>query len=121
MQRLISFLTLFGSFSTLICCAIPALLVSIGLGTTVVATVSAFPQLVWLSEHKATLYLFAGALLVGSFLVNKRAKRLSCPTDPQLANACAAGKNYSGIISWISWGLYIIGGIFAFGGEYLAG
>lgn len=56
------------SVGTLVCCALPALLVLLGLGTTVAAVVSAAPWLVALSRHKGWVFLAAGALIVGSRL-----------------------------------------------------
>jgi hypothetical protein len=56
-------LTLFRSLGTLLCCALPGLLVSLGAGAVVATTVSALPQLVWLSEHKVLLFAFAAIML----------------------------------------------------------
>jgi len=52
--------SLFTSGSTLICCALPATLVAIGSAATLVSLVSNFPQLVWISEHKALVFGLAG-------------------------------------------------------------
>jgi hypothetical protein len=49
---LLSFLSLFTSFGTLLCCALPSLLVLLGLGATVASLLSAAPWLVSLSHHK---------------------------------------------------------------------
>ena len=57
-------LTIFSSVGTLVCCALPALLVSIGAGAVMASLVSAVPQLVWISEHKIPLFVFAGLLLL---------------------------------------------------------
>ena len=54
-------LSLFTSLSTLVCCALPALLVTVGLGTTLVSIVSIFPWIVVLSKYK--LYIFILAVL----------------------------------------------------------
>lgn len=56
------------SLGTLVCCALPSLLVLLGLGTTVAAVVSAAPWLVALSRHKAWVFLAAGILIVASRL-----------------------------------------------------
>jgi hypothetical protein len=62
-EKALSFISLFTSFGTLICCALSVLLVSIGLGATVVASlISSFPWLVTLSRHKEWVFLGAGAL-----------------------------------------------------------
>ena len=44
-------LILFASTSTLLCCALPILLVSLGLGAVVVSMASSLPFLVTLSQH----------------------------------------------------------------------
>jgi hypothetical protein len=51
-SKRLSALSLFTSFSTLICCALPALLVALGAGAVLSTLVSHVPQLVWVSEHK---------------------------------------------------------------------
>ena len=53
---------------TLICCALPSLLVLLGFGTTVAAAVSAAPWLVVLSRNKIWVFLAAGLLIAGSRL-----------------------------------------------------
>ena len=45
----VAFGTLLASSATLVCCVLPAALVSIGAGAAMVELISAFPQLVWLS------------------------------------------------------------------------
>lgn len=54
------------SLGTLICCALPSLLVLLGFGTTVAAVVSAAPWLVVLSRNKIWVFMAAGALIAGS-------------------------------------------------------
>ena len=57
---------LVAAFGTLICCALPSLLVLLGFGSTVAAVVSAAPWLVVLSQNKAWVFLASGILIVGS-------------------------------------------------------
>lgn len=108
MKRLVSFLTLFTSFGTLICCAIPAFLVIVGAGAALAGVVSVFPQLVWLSSHK--LWIFgSGAILIGlSFVANRYSQTQSCPIDGQKEN-CETTKRSSSWLLWVSIGLYLIG------------
>jgi hypothetical protein len=80
--------TLLASSATLICCVLPAVMVSLGAGAALVGLVSAVPQLIWLSEHKVLVFGVAGAMLVLSGAVLWNARRLPCPTDPQLARSC---------------------------------
>ena len=66
---LLNYFSLFSSFSTLICCALPSILVLLGLGTTVASLLSAAPWLVSLSRHKIWTFSIAGALIAASFVM----------------------------------------------------
>ena len=84
----ISLLTLFTSGGTLICCALPALLVSLGAGAVMASVVSSVPQIVWFSEHKLGVFIFAGVMLSISGLLQWQARSLPCPSDKELAELC---------------------------------
>src|SRR3954471_8691797 len=84
----VAFGSLLASSATLLCCVLPAVLVSVGAGAVLVGLVSAIPQLVWLSEHKALVFGMAGALLAASGVLLWRARRLPCPVDPVAARSC---------------------------------
>lgn len=111
---LLSAVTLFGSFSTLFCCALPALLVSIGAGAAVIGLVSTFPQLIWLSEHKIGLFVFAGVMLIASGISRYLTRNAPCPVDPLKANACKRMRRISFGIFLFSSTIYLIGFYFAF-------
>src|ERR1700685_4196059 len=66
---LLNYFSLFSSCSTLICCALPSVLVLLGMGTTVASLLSAAPWLVSLSRHKIWTFSIAGTLIALSFLV----------------------------------------------------
>lgn len=106
--------TLFGSFSTLFCCALPALFVSLGAGATLIGLVSAVPQLIWLSEHKVGLFIFAGAMLVISGTSRYLTRNAPCPADPVQANACQRLRRLSLGVFYVSLSLYLTGFYFAF-------
>jgi hypothetical protein len=106
-------LALATSSSTLVCCALPALLISLGAGATLAAVVSAIPQLIWISTHKTLV--FGGALvmlLLGGFWQLRPA---ACPADRRLAEACARYKRISRITYLFSAAVYATGAFFAFG------
>src|SRR3954469_13992855 len=63
----LSYLSLFTSVGTLLCCALPSLLVLFGLGATVASVLSGAPWLVTLSRHKHWVFIVAGALISGNF------------------------------------------------------
>ena len=114
LRKTVAFFTLFGSASTLVCCALPALFVSLGAGAVFAALVTRIPQLIWLSEHKIGLFVFAGFLLVLGGLLQWNARELPCPVDPEQARTCQNSRRWSVGIYWLSAVLYGIGGFFAF-------
>jgi hypothetical protein len=107
-------LTIRTSFSTLLCCARPALLVSIGAGAALASVVTAVPQLVWLSEHKISLFGFAGLMLTLSGVSAYRNRKAPCPTDPVQAKSCMRLRRWSARIFYFSAMAYVTGFFFAF-------
>jgi hypothetical protein len=116
-----SVLSLFASSSTLICCALPALLVALGAGAALSGLVGAFPQIVWLSEHKIGLFITAGVLLAASGWLQWRHRQAPCPIDPHLRDACLRTRKVSLRVYWASLGVYLVGGFFAFVLPWLTG
>ena len=102
------------SSGTLICCALPALLVVLGAGAALAGLVSAVPQLIWLSEHKALVFGGAGAMLALAGWAQWRARSLPCPADPQLARACARTRRIAAITYGVALLSYALGVLFAF-------
>lgn len=107
-------LALFGSMSTLICCAMPALFVTIGAGAALAGLVSTAPQLVWLSEHKIPLFIFAACMLSLSGFLQHRARHAPCPTDRAQAEACRTLRTRGRLVFFFSLGCYAVGFFFAF-------
>jgi hypothetical protein len=109
-----SLLALVASSGTLVCCVLPALMVSLGAGAALAGLVTAWPQLIWLSEHKAAVFGSAATLLLVSGLLLHRTRRLPCPVDPALAHTCRRLRRWN---AWI-WGLAVfataLGALFAF-------
>jgi hypothetical protein len=116
-----SVLSLFASSSTLVCCALPALLVALGAGAALSSLVSVFPQVVWLSEHKLGLFLFAAAAMAGSGLLQWRNRTAPCPVDPMLRQACLKTRKTSWRVYLFSLAVYLVGGWFAFVQPWLSG
>jgi hypothetical protein len=109
-----SLVTLFASSSTLVCCAIPALLVSLGAGAALASLVAVFPQIVWISENKEIIFLISTLLMVIGGIVQWRNRYAPCPIDPKLRRACLRTRKVSLGIYLISLVLLMIGGWFAF-------
>lgn len=112
--RTASLVSLATSGSTLICCALPALLVSIGAGAALSSLVSAVPQLVWFSQHKEIVFALGGAMLLVAGLMQWRAQSLPCPIDPVLARACSSTRRNSLRLYCLSLAIFGLGGFFAF-------
>src|SRR6202162_1891101 len=79
---------LLASSATLVCCVLPAVLVALGAGAALAGLVTAVPQLVWVSEHKALVFTLAGVLLAISGITLWVGRRAPCPVDPLLARLC---------------------------------
>lgn len=80
-------LTLFTSGGTLVCCALPITLVTLGFGSAVIGLTGAFPWLITLSQHKAWVFAVSATLLVfGGWMIHHRGR--SCPADPRLGRLC---------------------------------
>lgn len=113
-DSLLNYFTLFSSMSTLICCALPSLLVSLGLGAVLAGLASNVPALIWVSEHKIQVFIVSGAmLLLNGFIIWKN-KDAPCPIDPKLRDACIKGRKFSRNIFFISLTVFLIGFFFAF-------
>lgn len=107
-------LSLLTSSGTLVCCALPALLVTLGAGAALSALVAAVPQLVWLSEHKEGVFTAAALMLAAAGCLQWRARTLPCPADPALAAACARARTTSLRVYALSLAIFLTGGFFAF-------
>ncbi|MBC7710453.1 MAG: hypothetical protein H7203_10355 [Rhizobacter sp.] len=121
-QRIGSRLTWFSIFtsaSTLLCCALPALLVALGAGAALATVVGVVPQIVWVSEHKTLVFVGAGVMLAVAGYLQYRARFLPCPADAGLAAACARQRRVSNVIYFVSLAIYVIGVSFAVLGPYL--
>jgi hypothetical protein len=105
---------LLASSATLICCVLPAVLVSLGAGAALVSLVSEFPQLVWLSERKAAVFGVAGAMLVIAGVFLWKARRLPCPADPRAARQCLRLRTISTSLYVLAVVAFALGAIFAF-------
>lgn len=113
-EGLLNYFMLFGSMGTLICCALPSLLVSLGLGAVMAGLASNIPGLVWISEHKTGMFLFAGAMLTFNGLLLWRNRNAPCPIDPKLRDACINGRRTSKIIYLVSLSILLVGAFFAY-------
>ena len=113
-QTIFPILTLFTSVGTLLCCALPALLVTLGAGAALAGFISVAPWITVISKYKVVVFVVAGILLALSsyFLwVNRNAP---CPVDEKQAKACMFLRKFSLYTIIISIIIYIVGFFFAF-------
>jgi len=116
-----SWLALFAGTSTLVCCALPALLVALGAGAALATLVSVFPQIVWLSEHSAWVFGIGAVMLALGGAAQWQQRHAPCPLDPDLREACRVQRRRSARIYAASLLLFALGGWFAFVQPWLAG
>jgi mercuric ion transport protein len=111
-SRILAYLSLFTSVGTLLCCALPSLLVLLGLGATVASVLASAPWLVVLSRHKSWVFAASAILIVANFYyVYRLAPRLlvrsgACAIDDP---ACARATRTSRVVLWTSGMLLLIG------------
>ena len=115
---LLNYLSLFTSLGTLLCCALPSLLVLLGLGATVATVLSNVPWLVRLSHHKPWVFTISGVLIACSFaqtyVIAPRLQRRNSTCPPDDPTACEAAGRFSRIVLWLAAVLYGIGFFTAF-------
>lgn len=107
-------LALFTSATTLICCALPAMLVMVGMGAVWSGVIGTVPGITWFGANKTLVFSMTGLVLAASGVWQWHARTLPCPVDPVKARACTRLRR----ISWTLWGIsvaaFCIGGFFAF-------
>lgn len=113
-QIILPSFSLFTSTGTLICCALPALLVTLGMGATLAGFVGVFPWITAISEYKIVVFILAGVMLSLSGWMQWRARHAPCPIDPKQAKACMRLRKISWGILIFSIMVYVIGVFFAF-------
>ena len=113
-NKVIHFLSLFASSATLICCAIPALLIIFGFGATVASIVSVVPQLIWLSERKVYIFGTALILLVISIWASRTTRENVCKGGERQIQACQMTRRVSKTLLFVSGMLLCMGTMFTF-------
>jgi len=112
--RNVSILSLFTSTGTILCCALPALLVTLGAGAALSSLISNFPQIVWISKYKSYVFLAAFVLIAIAGFLQWQARKLPCPSDILLAKKCMQARTVSLWIYFFSLALLLIGFAFAY-------
>lgn len=117
-ERRLGYVSLFTSFGTLVCCALPSLLVLLGLGATVASVLSSAPWLVSLSRHKEWVFLASGLMIAGNFLyvywLSPRLRQRGAGCAVGEAEACDTASRLSRVVLWVSAATYALGFFTAF-------
>ncbi len=113
-QTLLPTLSLFTSMGTLICCALPALLVSLGAGAALAGLVANAPWLIAFSQYKALVFGGSAVLIVITGVLRWRSRFAPCPADPVKAKACMRLRQFSTWVYGISVLIWCVGFFFAF-------
>jgi len=104
---LIDTITFWASTSTLICCVLPAIVVSIAGGATMISIISIFPFIVTLSQYKDLLFIISG-MMIGLSYLGIRKRKIEC------INVTHSRKWWK-----VSLGIWLFGVGFAYFGVYL--
>lgn len=101
-------LVLFASIPTLLCCALPILFVSLGMGSVVALIYGEYlPFLSWFGQNKEITLTFTSlVLLTAAYLLFHPGR--SCPTDPELAASCKHAQIINRRLFCISTALFFI-------------
>lgn len=98
-ESLLPFLSLFTSITTILCCALPIILVTLGMGAVFASLTANFPFIIWLAERSLYLFIIAGSLLfIAGYFILIRPQ--SCPADKKLAELCMKTQKINKVI-WI--------------------
>ena len=100
-ESLLPFFGLFASISTILCCALPIILVTLGMGAVFASLTASLPFITWLAKRSTYLFAMATILLLisGYFIF---IKPQICPSDKKLAEICNKTKKFNKIIWWVS-------------------
>ncbi|MEX2399562.1 MAG: hypothetical protein WD423_02245 [Rhodothermales bacterium] len=112
-QKASSYLALFTSTGTLLCCALPSALAAVAGGAAVTSFVVTFPWVVPLSQHKGWIFLAAGLMiLMSGALIHRPRGRVACSITG--GEGCEIAGRFTKVMFWISVGIFSVGGFFAY-------
>ena len=102
------------SLSTLVCCTLPAVMITLGMGAALSSLTANIPQLIWLSERKALVFGGSLVLLLLAWGVRYLTRNMPCPSDPALARACTRLRAIGRWVLWAGFAVWVIGAFSAF-------
>ncbi len=107
-QGALSWIALLASTGTLICCALPILLVSLGFGAVVASLTSSLPVLLTLAQYEPWMFSIS-AVLLGATAWVLWFRPTQCPADPELAARCVRTRRWNRRVFWIATCVWLVG------------
>ena len=102
-------LVLFASVPTLLCCALPILLVSLGMGAVVASVYGEyFPFLRWFGLYEQVTFGVSAIILLAAGWALYRSGR-ACPSDRELGIQCASAHRWNVRLYWTSVLIWCVG------------
>ena len=114
MKNALSYFTLFFSTGTLLCCTLPALLVTIGAGGVMASIYANVPGYITFVQNKNPLFVLVAVLLLINGLILWLNRNAPCPVDATKAEICMKSRKLTRIIYSISLGIYCVGFFFSY-------
>lgn len=112
-QGVVSFLALFTSTGTLLCCALPATITALAGGAALVSFTTNFPWLIEIAAQKGWIFLVSGLMIALSGTLIFRPKgKVACSIAG--GDGCAVAGRLTKTVFWFSVGIYAAGAIFAY-------
>lgn len=112
-QAFSTFLALFTSTGTLVCCALPALIAALAGGSALAGLLSTAPWLITLSQYSGWIFLVAGILIAFSTVLVYRPKgKVACSITG--GKGCEVAGQATKVMLWISIAFFLTGLFFAF-------
>jgi hypothetical protein len=90
------------------------------MGAVLAGMTANVPGLVWISEHKLEVFIFAGVMLAFNGGLMWKNRNAPCPIDPALRDACISGRKFSSRVYFISVLVFLTGFFFAFIAPYIS-
>ena len=114
MKNILSFFSLFSSTSTLLCCALPSLLVMIGAGGVMASIYAYVPGYITIVQNKNLLFILVAVILLINGLILWINRNVPCPVKVSKAEICMKSRKINRMIYLISLGIYCIGFFFSY-------
>lgn len=100
-DNILPFIALFTSVATIFCCALPIILVALGMGAVFASLSSNISAITFLAENALTIFIITGILLaISGYMIFIRPQ--SCPIDPKLTKICTRSKKINKVVWWLS-------------------